>query len=172
MTSQTWQCNQSVHRRRWCFTSLLHWRIPLTIATDEADTALDHQRNGFTGVLKQAEKIYSPLRKTRQETSVEIKHSALLVRRISTHTSAHAHASVHTFMCVRVCGEGGCSTQLLLGDGTFCFSLSFVWAFQKSLGCKVCVVYVGWYMYPFLGESHCGLKIWLSFEINNHLISP
>lgn len=37
-----------------------HWRISLTMATDEADAALDHQRNGFTGVLKQAEKNYSP----------------------------------------------------------------------------------------------------------------
>lgn len=77
-----------------------HRRISLTMATDEADAALDHQRNGFTRVLKQrgGEKNYSRQRKTRQEPGVKIKHRALPVRRISAHTSAHAHASVHTFM--------------------------------------------------------------------------
>lgn len=65
---------------------------------------------------------------------MEIKHSAHLVSRISVHMSAHAHASMHTFMCG---GEGGRSTQLLLGDGTFVLFPLFVWGCQKSLGGKV-----------------------------------
>lgn len=72
------------------------------MATDEADAALDHQRNGFSRVLKRAEQDYFPPRLTRQEPSTDMKHRTLLVRRISTHMSAHAHASVHMFVCACV----------------------------------------------------------------------
>lgn len=40
---------------------MLPWRVSLTMPTDEADAALDHQRNGFTGVLKQEEKKLLPI---------------------------------------------------------------------------------------------------------------
>lgn len=40
---------------------MLPRRVSLTVPTDEADAALDHQRNGFTGVLKQEEKKLLPI---------------------------------------------------------------------------------------------------------------
>lgn len=96
------------------------------MATDEADAALDYQGNGFAGVLKEAETNYSHWRKTRRETSIEIKYTTL----------PHAYASVHTFLCV----EGGYSAQLLLGDHVFVLFPLFVLGFQTFLGCKGCVV--------------------------------
>lgn len=73
----------------------LHWRIPLTMATDEADAALDHERNNLTGLLRTGEEELLPIEE--HETGDRCGNQTHLVRRISAHTSAHA--SVHTCMC-------------------------------------------------------------------------
>lgn len=64
---------------------------------------------------------------------MEIKHSTLLVRRISTYTCAHV------YVCVE---RVGAHLAVARRRHFFLFPL-FIWDFQKSLGRKGCVVYVG-----------------------------
>lgn len=71
------------------------------MATDEADAALDHQRNGFSRVLKHAEQDYFPPRLTRQEPSMDIKHRTLHVREdFHTHVCTRTRISAHVYVCV------------------------------------------------------------------------
>lgn len=94
------------------------------MVTDEADTALHHQRNGFSRVLNEAEENYF--------LSKEGKKNA-------PHTLTHLYmlASVHTL--VLLCVQGVCKKQLLLGDHSFFLFCCLV--FSRNL-CDVNVVHI------------------------------
>lgn len=87
--------------------ALLHRRAGLTMAADEADAALHHQRNGFSRVLKRMRDMFYHFKEHETGDHCGNKtHVCALFRNISkththTHTSAYEHASMHMLMCAR-----------------------------------------------------------------------
>ena len=78
----------------------------------------------------------------------KITHTAHFLSGRFLHTCLHTHMHRCTHLCVRVCVWvcvwGGCSsTQLLLGDGAFSFSLCLFGVSRKSLGGEGCGGHVG-----------------------------
>lgn len=120
------------------------WRVSLTMATDEADAALNHQRNGFSRVLKHTERGEQELLPQKEEDKTEDwcgntthRHTCSLPGGFP-HTCLHKH--MHRCTHLRVCeggrGGGGGWAQypaVARRRRLLLFPL-FVWGFQKSLG--------------------------------------
>lgn len=115
------------------------------MATDEADTALHHQRNGFSRVLNEAEENNVLLKEEKNRSA------ACEKKEHHTHTHLYRLASLHTL--VFLCAQGVCKNQLLLGDHSFAF-LFACFEFSGNL-CDVNAVHIESHLQPLLSHSHC-----------------
>lgn len=102
------------------------------MATDEADAALHHQRNGFSRVLNEAEENYFL---SKEEKKKEVQHAKK--KRHLTHTSVPACFTAH--MSISVCT--GCVQEPAVARRPqlcFCF---WLFGFFRNL-CDVNVVHI------------------------------